>query len=978
MDIASLVYDVSKDIYSFYQKAKERDNDIKAFRAQVLWMREKSNLVKEALQRDGVKTEDKSKVEAALDECTKATEELASTAAKLKTVDQGPQTTSAKVKAGLVNMGLKTAWPLKKETVAALAAHVSTCHGALDGAIAILHLNVGISHIERLRDLDDRIMRGKTSVDDAMKGINTSIERVLQDISRQLAEQKKTEQGQRRAEEIVQSLRYDTMDNRENQIDDQAHNADYAWLFSSEGQMSPEVTHLVLFLNESSGLFWIAGEPATGKSTLMKYLANPRREGVNIWQWEGSQDLTIACHYCWVVDAVQKTQQALLRTLIYRILKAELEIAAAVCQSIWGYDHPHGPWSVEQLWSALKAAIALSRKRICIFLDGVDELQPEKDHRDLINNLIKLSSTTKVKIVMSSRPWPIFDRLNIPATVLRMRTINRKAIVAYLQKTLGDLDLFSEFSWLCVGDIITCEHHRQWSDQKTQAFIQLLLRKADGNFLWISLMASAVRDKLESGSNLTHVERLIKDASGGLEGYIQTMIYERINDNFKSETAMALVMASDSIEQWISFWLLLASMNGELPSLEDPNHALSMPYCSFDINTLERMMKDTIKFLRTCCRDILVVTDGDRKWPAWVAFPPTVTFAHRTMHDFVHTEAIQALLYKHSPPPFSREHFKINLGIATAKVGIAGTAFPSKDYQARFFSLNLALDAIVISMERRHQSAKPFISVPAGSCIPLELAEEIEKVVLHYLLDNGATDRTAGEVLLDPACISGLGSKRRIDGVPLITDKLRILCCFLAGYGLFNLTDTILTEWPKLIMHYDELLEGVDLLSFSLGMYYLADWEIIRLWIQAPWKGVNVDFMPRLLKAGADPNAKIPTRKVHSLRNHWSTPWCVFLERLVESEKSPVIMDAGTDVSERATMQERASSAQLVKPSTSCDTKLALNIIFQHGAEIRLGKVDAVLDQYGRPYVDGRIEPLQALRKLLTSEELSKLGLDTV
>lgn len=52
MDIASFVYDMSKDFYSFYQKAKGREDDVKDIRAQLLWMGEKSVLVQEVLQRD--------------------------------------------------------------------------------------------------------------------------------------------------------------------------------------------------------------------------------------------------------------------------------------------------------------------------------------------------------------------------------------------------------------------------------------------------------------------------------------------------------------------------------------------------------------------------------------------------------------------------------------------------------------------------------------------------------------------------------------------------------------------------------------------------------------------------------------------------------------------------------------------------------------------------------------------------------------
>jgi hypothetical protein len=108
------------------------------------------------------------------------------------------------------------------------------------------------------------------------------------------------------------------MNNRVQQIT-YAKDETYAWLFTYEAQRIPESQQLAQFLNPGSGLFWIHGDPASGKSTLMKYLASPRRGKTTLWRWEGDKEVTIAYHFCWIPGApILKTQLALLRTLLYR------------------------------------------------------------------------------------------------------------------------------------------------------------------------------------------------------------------------------------------------------------------------------------------------------------------------------------------------------------------------------------------------------------------------------------------------------------------------------------------------------------------------------------------------------------------------------------------------------------------------------------------------------------------------------------
>lgn len=56
--------------------------------------------------------------------CEPAVAELQATVAKLKTEDQDSKGASARLQARIVKLGLRTAWPFKKDTILALAKHV--------------------------------------------------------------------------------------------------------------------------------------------------------------------------------------------------------------------------------------------------------------------------------------------------------------------------------------------------------------------------------------------------------------------------------------------------------------------------------------------------------------------------------------------------------------------------------------------------------------------------------------------------------------------------------------------------------------------------------------------------------------------------------------------------------------------------------------------------------------------------------------
>jgi hypothetical protein len=898
MDIASLIYDVSKDLYAYYQKAKGRDDDLKDIRAQLLWMSEKSVLIQEVLQRNGTKAEDKSNIKQNLRKCKDAVAELQSATAKLKTVGQDRRKTFAKMKSRLEALGLKTAWPLKKETIAALAGYARTCHSSLDSAVSLLHLNISVSQIEKIQDLDRAIMDGDTSMDATLQDMKTVFQRHLAEISMRLMQQSeelaqqtellKRERDEEQAQKIVESLKFDGMNNRMQQIMD-AKDETYSWLFTPEAESVAEAQQLVQFLNTGSGLFWIHGDPASGKSTLMKYLASPQRGDTTLWRWEGDKEVTIACHFCWIAGSpILKTQLALLRTLLHHVVRADLDIVSGVRQSAWNTGAGNENWSVHQLQNCLRAVVDASQRRLCLFVDGIDEISPESDHKEVVEYLKQLATCDHVKMIISSRPWSAFRGHCSANRTLYMKSINTKAIIGHLEKILEPLPEFSGVSCRSRRGWLGCEFATRTPgllghDARVDphAFVHELIQRSDGNFLWLSLVTDTILKLSKMGVGLVGIKKNVESLPDNLDTYYRSMIMERFNGGDKNAmriTAMALSIAllPQAGHPWISFWLLINSMNGKAPSLEVPGFALVAPYQVWDHESVKIMMQQTEVFLDECCRDILDTSSlqdmrraANNRPSDSVQAHAGISFSHRTIHDFLRTQGMQRLLDKHKPQSFHSENFELQVVLAGVKVRLEGSnttltqaqdkAQCSESTREPVSTLSRILTddvcaKVLRKLEERAQERTSTLS---------QLVEETEEVTMHYLLE-------VGQSLWDPT-LEMIG---RVKVNNRYHSTISTLCDLYASCGCYRLIDAILERWP-----------GYALFDFgSLFRHALAPFErdanVFSSTDLPPTvlSSFNTKLLRKLLAAGANPNEKIAIEKFSD--EQWSTVWCDFLARL--------------------------------------------------------------------------------------------------
>ncbi|KAI7512487.1 hypothetical protein KC347_g2388 [Hortaea werneckii] len=871
----SLAWEVSKDLYAFYRALKNCDTDIRELRAQICDLRSLSAAVSSILKRHrslDIVPEHEVLVDSALADCENAAKALKDVSDRL-TVD-GISSPNAVSK--LKVLGRRMLYPFQTETIAQLT-----------------------------RDVEI----GRSEADE------------------------------RRARTIVETLAHPHLRRRWEDVPN-APQSTFEWLLDPGVPKSTQTTGLLSFLNSEHGLVWIRGRPASGKSTLMKFLADTRRTDDVMKEWATDHDITIASHYFWAPGStMQKSQQGMLQSLVYQLLLADLTIVPAVCWKRWEDRVSSASWSIEELWSCLETIVLVTSRRICFLIDGLDECQPESDLGLLAARLKKLSEDSdKVKMVVSSRPWPVLEQcLSGSKGYLTMEDTNRHAIIQALR---GGLEAYSNcrlllngVRWECMDSEMwfrnTCPIHNQ-SHGEVHVLLHGIIDKAQGNFLWVSL----VLDKFSPLLGLRPIaalQKLVNEFPSELDEYFRRMIMDRIHTSFLSDTAMAIRIATH--ENRLSYFWFLNIYTDEGDSvLADPQFSLDLPFTPFDTDDeIEAMNVKARALISTCCRDILTVgtrqpsrmldgVSGDESELDRLAnLAPRdafVTFTHRTVFDFLRTPEMHRLLSEHVPPHFEDRIVAVHLELAQWKL-----AEPGRSLSAGGCGIALC------EMLGYGASAGD-----AHLKLPGKLASVVEDLAISYLelTENQASSSSS---------TSGL-----------LADNVKRLACHLARYDLYTFVSKAMKADQSGTLLFQRTtpsgksIQDPALLFFALGIQSRAGThvELLRLLLQHP---ASID--PNALHRSADEPGLV-------------SPWYAFLRRIYRN----TLDTAGEESSYKVKMREDGEEwAKRGHSETFADAHIqeAIALMIRHGAD------ESILDENGLDRHDGKDGELAGPNVRLTS-----------
>lgn len=319
---------------------------------------------------------------------------------------------------------------------------------------------------------------------------------------------------------VLGHLSFRGMDDREFDVAF-AHQDTFRWILSDSSAQDKPWNNLIQWLRQGGGCYWINGKAASGKSTLVKFITKQRETHEALNYWAGSNRLFVASFYFWNLGtALQKSQTGLLRSLLYEMLNEYRDLIAMVlpgfynelAERIQDPDNlrraPSPLSSTEIKFAFLQLIKQLpSSARVCLFIDGVDEY--DGDHVE-ISELFKTIASSKVKLVLTSRPIRACRDAFGFCPGLRLQDLTGDDIAAYIHAQIGNNRQM--------------QHLREEDSQGVEDLVREITWRASGVFLWVMLVVKSLIRGLLNFDRIDDLRRRLNQFPTELEDLYQHMM----------------------------------------------------------------------------------------------------------------------------------------------------------------------------------------------------------------------------------------------------------------------------------------------------------------------------------------------------------------------------------------------------------------------------------------------------------------------
>ncbi|EEU38690.1 uncharacterized protein NECHADRAFT_83092 [Fusarium vanettenii 77-13-4] len=487
---------------------------------------------------------------------------------------------------------------LRKHLFRLLIIHISQQQSGVKLALAKLVEQTRQLSIAHSNDLDQM----KSDILDAISKESESQEAAL-DVSTKLFEWTKRVYSLKKEQVILQSLRFDEMVHRRDGIVE-AQPRTFEWV------EKPQLSFLE----------WLSKDDS----------AHHTKTHQKLVQWAAPNILVKASFYFWFSGTpLQKSQEGLLRSLLFQILRQCPSLIRTVCKSRWSSDLGI-PWT-----------------RSSFSPDGLDEYQDYAGRRgsqeggvsahvrDIIEVINFLASLQDIKLCVSRRPWPAFENAFGHAShrKLCVHDENREDIRRYIQEQFTSSPAYQK-SLISTKDLGNLS--------------SLIVQDSRGAFSWVALVVESLLQGLENRDRVDELRQRFEETPKTLHAMFDRILGS-VEERYHEQAAQILQVASHARATLpVAVYSFIG--NGDLSFTDDPK--------PWDENECLHISEDTESRLKVRCPDLIKIkgTPSAMK-TAQQMTGHQVEFLHRTVKDFLSLEETQKMLRDRIKEPFDPMEF---------------------------------------------------------------------------------------------------------------------------------------------------------------------------------------------------------------------------------------------------------------------------------------------------------------------------------
>ena len=327
---------------------------------------------------------------------------------------------------------------------------------------------------------------------------------------------------------------------------------------------------------------------------------------------------------------MQKSQEGLLRSLIYQLLRKYPDSICHVFPDAWQHcnrlmsniqGHETSaqalgiPTDTAGLTVALQRtcdALAQSAKRFCFFVDGLDEYSG--DANQLVELVKVLRALKQVKICVSSRPWLEFERAygKSHTTKLLMEDFNHRDISAYVSDIFENDEDYQELQDIEISG---------------KALVEEIVIAANGVFLWVVLVVRSLQEGLREGDGIDRLRNRLRDLPTDLSNLFGRILFKDVEPSHRERAARMFLVTLKAKENLplMAYWFL------DEPEVVTERQPLKVQQTTYRHKMVKKKLIANGKGLL----EFRYQSSNETKLPSAILFDYRVDFLHRTVREYL-------------------------------------------------------------------------------------------------------------------------------------------------------------------------------------------------------------------------------------------------------------------------------------------------------------------------------------------------------